>query len=171
MKVITPDNEYLFEQLKKIRIFQYLSSSEIKKLFEIIKIIEYQDGETIVKEGELGHYFYGLIKGSVNIVLNENQVTVGSLSEGDIFGEAAIFTNVKRTANIISKDVVLVVEIQRQDFFKFIKNLPQAGIKILMLMIYTLLKKLKEVNQELAFEKKTIINQDEVDDLIKSYLE
>jgi len=55
--------------------------------------------------------------------------------------------------------------------FKFIKDYPRSGNKILMLIIYSLLKKLKEVNQELAYERKSDADQDDIDSIIQNFMD
>ena len=46
------------------------------------------------------------------------------------------------------------------------KKRPDAGVKMLMIIIFGLLKKLNEANQELAFERKTTLDQGDIDSLI-----
>lgn len=174
MEKVTLDQGFLLKELKKIRTFQYLSDQERTKLLSICEVLEYIAGEEIVSEGEIEPFFYGILNGSVNIVVNNDknqEVVVGTLVCGELFGEAAIFTNVKRTANIVAVEKTQVIQIDRDKFFQFIKNAPQAGIKILMLMIYALLQKLKDTNKELALERHTVFNEAEVDEMIKCYLD
>jgi hypothetical protein len=49
---------------------------------------------------------------------------------------------------------------------KFIRTSPAAGNKILMVIIHGLLRKLKMVNHELAFERKSDMDQDDIDQLV-----
>jgi len=166
MEKVTLDQGFLLKELKKIRTFQYLSDQERTKLLSICEVLEYIAGEEIVSEGEIEPFFYGILNGSVNIVVNNDknqEVVVGTLVCGELFGEAAIFTNVKRTANIVAVEKTQVIQIDRDKFFQF--------IKILMLMIYALLQKLKDTNKELALERHTVFNEAEVDEMIKCYLD
>ena len=61
--------------------------------------------------------------------------------------------------------------IDREKFFEFIKSFPSAGIKILMIIIHSLLNKLKDVNHELAFEREAHLEQKDIDQIIDSFLE
>ncbi len=41
---------------------------------------------------------------------------------------------------------------------------------MLLIIIYGLLRKLRESNQELAFERKSVIAQDDIDDIVESFM-
>lgn len=53
---------------------------------------------------------------------------------------------------------------------RFVKKNPIASNKIFMIMIYSLLQKLKEANRELAYERKSDYNQADIDDLINNLI-
>jgi hypothetical protein len=55
-------------------------------------------------------------------------------------------------------------------FYGIIKDNPQAGNKILMLIVHRLLHKLREANQELAFEKQSVIDLDDLDSLVQDFM-
>ena len=96
----------------------------------------------------------------------ENEVFICSIGTGDVFGEAAMFMKVKRTADVVAASDTVLLRIQRPDMMQFIKDYPLTGNKLLMLIIYSLLRKLREANQELAFERRADIVQDDVDALV-----
>jgi hypothetical protein len=58
----------------------------------------------------------------------------------------------------------------RKEMLSFIKDNPQAGNKILMLLICSLLRKLREANQELAFEKQSVIDWEDIDSLVQDFM-
>ena len=60
--------------------------------------------------------------------------------------------------------------IHRKDIIDFLKSNTDAGSKILMLIIYSLLKKLKEANLEIAFERKADIVQTDIDSMVKDIM-
>ena len=72
----------------------------------------------------------------------------------------------KRTADVIAAEDTVLLRIQRPEMMEFIRDYPRAGNKILMLIIYSLLRKLRAANQELAFERRADIHQDDVDALV-----
>ncbi len=163
------DKENYLQEIKKIKIFRHLDDEEIKKLLSVSDIVLYEKGSKIVSEGEISPYFYAVIEGTVNVCVKKpggNDTFICAIGEGDVFGEAGIFLKVKRTANIISADGTIILQINRKDMFTFICSNKNTGMKILMLIIYSMLKKLRDANQELAYERDVDINQDDIDSMI-----
>ena len=64
----------------------------------------------------------------------------------------------------------LILRLHRKDLLTFIGKDPAAGIKVLMIIIYGLLKKLRESNQELAYERKNDGEQEDIDALVESLI-
>jgi len=170
------DFDYLVNKLKQSDIFKVLTDEETKYLIQISEFIQCKEGEEIIKEGEISSYLYVILKGTVSVMVKqkhegkEKDIYICTIGEGDVIGEAAIFSNVKRTANVVVDKELSALKLERKVFVHFIKKFPTAGIKILMLIIYSLLKKLKEVNHELAFERKATIDQSDVDNVINDFL-
>ena len=165
----TEQGDYYLEKLKKIMIFRYLDDKALKEILKIADVINYKKDDRIISEGELSQYLYAVLEGNVNVYIKQSgdkQVFLSTLESGDVFGEAGMFLKVKRTANIVSMENSSILRINRKDLFEFFAKSSQSGIKILMIIIYSLLKKLRESNQELAFERKSNLAQEDVDSLI-----
>ncbi len=176
MNKIKIDKNKIFPIIKSTKIFSFLSDDELDYLLTISDIYEYSHKEKIINEGDISSYLYIIISGSVSIEIKAQSkdsskgVYICSIGEGDIIGEAAIFTNFKRTANVIADDGLKMFIIEREKFFDFIKTYPGAGIKILMVIIHSLLNKLKDVNHELAFEREAHLDQTDIDEIINDFL-
>jgi len=52
----------------------------------------------------------------------------------------------------------------------FIRSKPAGGNKLLLVIIYSLLRKLRAANQELAYERKADMDQADVDSLMADML-
>lgn len=180
VRTIQFEKNTLDEKIKEIPLFKYLSYKEREKIIEIFEIVEYDIGEKIITEKTIDHYFYILLKGSVDVYVGDldkkdpdeedSFIRLNTIEEKSIFGEAAIFSNFKRTASIVAKELVHVIRIERKMIIQYIKKFPQAGINILMLIIYYLLNKLRIANQDLAWERKAMIEPGDIDDFIKNFL-
>jgi CRP/FNR family transcriptional regulator, cyclic AMP receptor protein len=173
MMRILNDDEITKSAVKNIITFRFLEDGEVDSLLAVSNVIEYGGDEKIVTEGELSPYFYGIISGTVNVMVRENEgneVFISALGEGDVFGEAGIFIKMKRTASIAATETVRVLRIHRKDMVHLIKGSPEVGNKILLTIIFGLLRKLRMVNQELAFERKSDMNQDDIDSMMESLL-
>ena len=171
MKEIT--GETYLKKIGKIIIFKYLKPEELEKIIAISRFFSYEKDEKIIAKGEESPDLYAVLSGMVNVKVPEvksGAVFISSIGECDVFGEAGIFLSVKRTADVMSADGCTVLRINRKDMIAFIKSCPEAGIKILMLIIYSLLKKLKEANIELAFERMADISQEDIDGMVEEVM-
>ncbi|HBD92616.1 MAG: hypothetical protein A2015_15850 [Spirochaetes bacterium GWF1_31_7] len=170
-------NSDISSKLKRIKMLELLSPEEIEEIAKVIEIVEYNSNEVIVAEGEISSYLYAVLDGSVRVTVKQTDeegvikdVYICTIGKSETFGEAAVFMNVERTADVFANDPVITMRIDRENLIRFIKSHPGAGIKILMIIIFSLLNKLKEANRELAFERKTVLAQNDIDALISDLM-
>lgn len=172
MDIVTEKTRYA-AGIKALVTFRFLTEAETARLVDGAELVRYEEGEPVVEEGELSAYFFGILEGTLSIGLTtqeRGEVYVNSLGPGDVFGEAGMFLQVKRTATVRALGPSLLLRLQRKDFAAFIRANPEAGNKVLLAVIYSLLRKLRVTNEELAYERKSDANQDEVDALMQSLL-
>lgn len=166
------DVDNILSKIDKINIFHYLTDDEKWELLGICNIFEYNPEEKIISQGETGACFYTILTGTVNVTaLNASsgkEVFLSVIGEGDFFGEAGIFRDSIRTANVCAATTTQLICIERSDFFKFICMFTSAGVKILMLFIDGLLRKLNDSNKELAFERREVLDQSALDQFLQT---
>ncbi len=167
-------HEYSIEDIKTLLPFRFLDDQRALNLLELSEVLRFEEGEMIIEQGDLNQSFCSILKGSVKVTVNRSsdggESYVSTLGKGDITGEAGMFIKVPRTANIICAEETDVVMITRDKMLNFIKVYPRDGNKVLMMIIFSLLRKLKAANQELAFERKDDASQDDIDALVKDLL-
>lgn len=120
-------------------------------MFEDEKMIQqFQNGETIIKEGDPGKELFIVVKGKVNIVKESDDVktTLATLGEGDIFGEMALVDSRPRSATAEALGEVTVRVLDRESF----KTMLTGNPKIAMLVFDKLCQRLRSVNDELQRE-------------------
>lgn len=172
-KIKKPSNETL-KKVQLINMFQYLNKKEREKIISLSDFIQFEENETIITEGETSPYLYAILEGNVCIEVkddNDETIKISEINTGDVIGEAAIFLNTPRTATARAKENTIVLEIGRKKLISFIKNESNAGVKILLLIIYSMLNKLKTSSEQLALEKKAVTQNNEIEQVMKSYLE
>ncbi len=166
-------NEALNKQIKKIMPFKFLEPTPADFLLERSEIHEYEEGEVIIRQGEINQSFYSIIDGTINVTVkndNGSESFICAIGQGEVFGEAGMFLKVPRTANVIAGSKTKVVMIPRKSILRLIREFPENGNKFLLMIIFSLLRKLKGSNEELAFERRTDSDQDDIDDLVNSLL-
>ena len=165
--------DYLIERLQRSMLFRYLKRDALKEALALSDIVHFKKDDRIISEGEVSPYLFTVLEGSVNVMLSEHvgkDVFISAVGEGDVFGEAGIFASSKQMANIVSSDNTTLLRIGRQELLEFIKKYPSAGVKILLVIIYSLIRKLKESTEELAFERKSFIEQDDIDSIVQNFM-
>ena len=96
----------------------------------------YTDGDVIIKEGDKGNNAYIIIKGNVRITQSFNQqvITVGTLKEGEVFGEMGLISDAVRSANISAIGDVIVGVINKE-FFDIAMSDISEGMKPIILAL------------------------------------
>jgi CRP/FNR family cyclic AMP-dependent transcriptional regulator len=167
------DNSKFVSDIRKILFFKFISDSEVSDVARISEFLHFSRGERIIAEGDVQQYIFAVVRGAVNVLVREESgkdIFICTIGEGDVFGEAGIFLNVRRTANITSAEETILLRIARNDFLGFIRSHLETGTKMLMLIIYSLIKKLRDANQEIAFERKSDISQEDIDSIISDFV-
>lgn len=155
MALTVDPNDYK-NLIKKNVLFRYMSEEAFFAFLHGSELMEYEDGESIISQGDVSQFLYCLIKGSVAVSAQEkgNDFYIYNLEEGEIFGEAALFLTELRIASVKSSGASLIIRIHRENLIKFIGEYSQAGNRIFILVIYSLLKKLRTSTREITAVKK-----------------
>ena len=87
------------QRLMSIPGLKDFETRNLSKLLRLSKIREYEDGETIIREGDNDPWLYFLLSGKVKI--SKRGVVIGRLTEvGEIFGEMRIVDSMARSATV-----------------------------------------------------------------------
>lgn len=91
---------------------------ELAQRFRLRTVVE---DEKIVTEGDQGDSFFLIRSGKVRVFSrsmrnHEKTVGLGTLKEGDFFGEVALLTHKPRTATVQAQGSVELMELSRSDF-------------------------------------------------------
>jgi CRP-like cAMP-binding protein len=156
---IDANHEDYTELIKKNLLFRYMSEEGLFAFLNGSEVMEYADGEVVISQGDVSQFLYCLIKGSVSLSAYEkgNEIFIYNLEEGEIFGESALFLTELRIANVKSSGPSLILRIHRENLIKFIGEYSQAGNRIFIVIIFSLLKKLRASTREITAVKKLYI--------------
>ncbi len=158
--------------IRQIKLFKYLSEPELKLLLSEADVLPFRLGEAIVQQGDMSEYLFAVLSGSVDVSVRdlESEVFICTIHPGEVFGESAIFMSEKRTATIVAAEACRVIRIHRADILYFLRQYPKGGIKILMLVLNSLLTKLRAANMEIILDRQSFYNLDEDDPLIRAIM-
>lgn len=155
--------------LRSISIFNDLNDTELEEFYSICEEKTYGPDTVLLREGDPADELYIIKAGFVNIsrgsIHQETFMTV--LGPGNYFGEAALFQEMKRTANVKATCDLELILVRRADFLEFIKNFPSAANRILYQMLKQIFVHLDQTSRELEFVRRGALSQEAVDKLMR----
>lgn len=100
-----------------------------------MSIIEksFRNGEVMIKEGDTGRTFFRIIEGSAFVFSNlekKDQMKLGELQEGEYFGEMAILEDYPRSASVVAKGNVRLIEIPESDMNAYFAEDPERFVDL-----------------------------------------
>jgi len=97
----------------------------------------YGDGDTIVTEGIMSNNAYVIIKGKVRISqkVEKKVVTIGTLNEGEVFGEMGLISETVRSANVSAIGDVTVGVISKELFDAAMGEFPDGMKPIILALV------------------------------------
>jgi len=108
-------------------IFRPFQRGERKLLMERFRAREVADGEVIIREGQASDGLYVLLEGAVDVVKRKDaqDVVVGHLREGDLFGEMSCLRKAPASASIVVRRSGTLLRLPRKDFDELVVTYPQ----------------------------------------------
>lgn len=82
----------------------------------------YEPGEIIIRQGDRADYVFNLSSGVAEVLVDE--VTVGRIGEGEIFGAMAALTHADRSATVRARTSCSVVKVPKEQFTELIRSNP-----------------------------------------------
>ncbi|MBF0275212.1 MAG: cyclic nucleotide-binding domain-containing protein [Nitrospinae bacterium] len=150
--------------LKKVKVFDSLTPPVIDYLAYIPERIKAPSNQIIIKQGEESDSFYAVAKGALKVTTDNpaggEGIYITTIGPKDIFGEAAIFGNVKRNANIIAQGEVELLQFEKSEFLEFLRKFPMSSQSILLCISRRLLFKLSSANKKEAYGQQKSADQD-----------
>ncbi len=95
--------------LQRNEVLHEIGKDDVQHLLDAAEARVFGGGETIIREGEEGDYFYHIYSGAAS-VLKDGRV-VARLGSGDFFGEISLVTGEKTNATVVAdrESVVLLI--------------------------------------------------------------
>lgn len=119
-----------FGLFPEIPLFKDLGKNEFQSVVRRLQSRSFKKGETLITEGEEGDSIFIIASGQVTIFKKadggEKKIELGTLREGDFFGEFGYFAGSKRQASVVVMEDTDVLEMSREDMDAAIAEFPQV---------------------------------------------
>jgi CRP-like cAMP-binding protein len=127
MRLFSQDTKV--QALKGAPLFEGLSRKELVQLARACEDLEVKPGKVLCEEGQIGHEFFVIVDGRVQVTRKGRPVR--TMSSGDFLGEIALLTDMPRTATVTAETPVRFFVLTGRDFRGVLDNNPNVERKVL----------------------------------------
>ena len=150
------------EKLKGVALFRGLSEGEMEEVVSLGREVEWEEGETVFTEDELGDtmliIYAGAMKVSKSITLQglegadlSDKVLMNmEATEPVVVGEVAVLTKQARTATITTTKRCMGLEISGSDLAELCERKPRLGFKLMQNLACLLSERLRSSNRDVV---------------------
>lgn len=121
-----PSTDDWMTALLQTKAFHKVPPANIQAIFMRLQRIDCRAGETVVRQGDAGDYFYVVVKGKCAVTrdtpLNKECVKLAELQMGDTFGEEALISEARRNANVTMVTEGCLMRLGKDDFRKLLNE-------------------------------------------------
>ena len=109
---------------------------------------DFQDGEIIVRQGDVGDSMFVIQEGQVEVLMETNgeQTRLRIAKEGEFMGEMAIFERENRSATLRALGEVRILTIDKKNFLRRVHEDPSLAFRIAQ----TMSSRIRELSDEIA---------------------
>lgn len=125
----------------------------------------YEEGEIIIRQGEVGNCIYIIQEGQVEVVSETggHEVRLAVVGEGDFIGEMALFDRDVRSATVRSLGQARVLTVDRKVFLGNFKQDPSLAFRI----VETMSHRIRKLDAEVVRLKEEISRVKEIVEMLK----
>lgn len=115
-------------------VFKGMSSMQAKKLILASNVQEYPAGSKIVKANEDGDKMYVVLEGDLEVFITQgdNRILLSYLSMGEVFGEIALISRTRRTADVVAKTDTKLLVYDWESLVKLRRFAPYLSSQLLL---------------------------------------
>jgi voltage-gated potassium channel len=113
--------------LARVPLFSHLSAAEIADIMRLLRARTIEQGEVLVRRGDVASSMYFITAGEVEIALPSQQVR---LADGTFFGEIALLHKTKRSGTVTATRKTRLLVLDAQDFHALIARMPTLAAHV-----------------------------------------
>lgn len=118
--------------LKSVSFFSEVPESALVEVAAVIEEVDFSQGTSIFKKGDLGTSLYVIVSGKVRIHLEDRDLLV--LEERQVFGELAALDPEPRSANATALEDCLLFRLDRDPLYELMSEHLQVAQGILRVL-------------------------------------
>lgn len=135
--------------LRDLTIFHGLGDGELHKLGRLFTQRLFKACEAVFDRDDAGDEAYVIMRGKVDIFLDEKAQPIATFEPGQVFGELAFLDGSPRGAKAIAARPSILLIIQRSEFFELTQREPHLGLAVMNNIALELGNRLRKMNATL----------------------
>ncbi len=151
------DDIHNIRQLLSIPALKNFEIENLGKMLRLSKIRQYEDGELIIKEGDMDLWLYFLLSGKVRV--EKDGVSICTISRrGEIFGEMRILDRLTRSASVYAQGKTICLAVNTAATERFSSDDEAANFLLFLYKVFAeyMSVRLRLLNEELVKTKKQL---------------
>jgi CRP-like cAMP-binding protein len=108
--------------LEQLPLFHGCSDTELAYVAKRAREVSFDDGATLLYEGETGDEFFLLVEGGADVVADGR--TIAHVRAGDYCGEIALLEQINRTASVVAVGPVRALVLREPHFTAVLDAVP-----------------------------------------------
>jgi CPA1 family monovalent cation:H+ antiporter len=113
--------------IRRLDILSALDDAHLDRVAKLLRPRFTVPNERVIRQGSRGDAVFFIVSGAVEVVLPMRRVRLGS---GDFFGEMALLTGGRRTADVVALTYCRLLVLRKGDFERFVATNPEAAAVI-----------------------------------------
>lgn len=132
--------------LRGLPFFNGMGDGELRKVARLFAQKLVRPSEVVCHRGDASQEAFVVMRGQLDVHLTAEGPPVGTIVNGQIFGEQAFLDGGPRTATIVAQQPTILLVMHRQSFNHLIQHEPHLGMIIMRNIALELSKKLRHAN-------------------------
>jgi CRP/FNR family transcriptional regulator, cyclic AMP receptor protein len=140
----------IISMLRGLPIFAGLGDGELRKVARLFNQKLFRPGEAVFRHGDASTEAYVVMRGQVDIFLENQTQSIASITSGQIFGELAFLDGSARTASAAATQATILLVVSRLAFGEIVQREPHLGMVVMRNIAMDLSSKLRRADNLLA---------------------
>jgi len=143
------------EKLQKYALFGGLTKDQIESVVPHLRLDEYNEGDIIIKEGDLNDRIYFLLEGQVAVL--KGDTLLAKFGIGENFGEIEVLDVMPAVASIKALSQITAMSVSNKELRAIYKMDINIFSLIIMNLARDLSRRLRRMDENLAAAERSIL--------------
>lgn len=136
----------IVSMLRDLAIFKGLGDGELRKLGRLFTQKLYKPMEAVFQRDDVGAEAYVIMRGKVDIFLEDSHQPIAAFAQGSVFGELSFLDGSPRGAKAVAAQPTILLILKRTDFYELTQREPHLGLAVMKNIALELGNRLRRMN-------------------------